>query len=143
MAETSSNVLEQEIAQIEQQLSAKREQLEKNQAGSSEMALTHEKETLREVINEQFRQSAPSGKPPVSTLPTTPVAGQAQTPPHLPPEFKAALQELVNTAFKESIAQAVARANASGNAALIDAFHDLLVDQLYETLIERGVLKRF
>lgn len=141
MAEPTPHALEREIAQIEQELSTKRSQLEQqNQASGGFEAVPQDKEVLKEVIGNKF-QIAPPAPPVHGQAPAT--QPQPTVPKNLPPELKPALQELVNMAFTQSIAQAVERAKASGNAALIDAFHDLVVDQLYDTLVNRGILKRF
>ena len=52
------------------------------------------------------------------------------------------VQNLVNTAFTKSLKDAADDARKTNNAALIDAFHDALVDQLYDHLVERGKLKK-
>jgi hypothetical protein len=57
-------------------------------------------------------------------------------------ELKSKVQELVNIAFSKTIDDAIKQAQATNNAALIDAFHDALVDELYNYLVERGKLKK-
>lgn len=129
MAETSGNPsLEQEIVQIEHELAAKREALrEQNKE------LPHDKEILHSVMQEKLNPAMPAPVP----APSTP----APSTTTIPPELHQKVQALVNVAFMKSIDEAVKEAKATNNAALIDAFHDLLVDELYAHLVERGKLK--
>lgn len=116
--------LEQEIAHIEQELEHKREILrEQNKE------LPPERETLHEVIRQKIASTPPAIQP--TPAPTTPI----------PPGLDQKVQALVNVAFLKSIDEAIKEAKATQNAALIDAFHDLLVDELYNHLVERGKLK--
>jgi len=140
---TEQPQIHQEIADLERQLREKREQLS-SQKEAGEMAdLPHEKETLHEMVGEKIAESStPSGLPqqnPVPTPPPTithPSAGISE-------EMKVQIQDLVNVAFKDGLNAAISKASATNNAALIDAFHDLLVDELYNYLVERGKLKQF
>lgn len=118
--------LEQEIATIEQELAQKRELL--REQGHE---LPHDKEILHSVVREKIQPTAPSVTPPIATTPPAP----------LPPELHQKVQALVNVAFLKSIDEAIKEAKATNNAALIDAFHDVLVDELYAHLVERGKLK--
>ncbi len=136
--------INQEIADLERQLREKREQLSSQHAAGEIAELPHEKETLHEMVGDKIAESVvPSGMPATSapTLPSAPIT--ATPPPQLTEEMKAQVQELVNTAFTHGIDQAIKKVRATNNAALIDAFHDLLVDELYNYLIERGKLKQF
>lgn len=148
MAEGGHNPqLENEIAQIERQLAEKREALQRQQQTESTSGqLLHEKETLHEVVGEMIRpiEHTPQGLPPAAPPPAAgapvPLGGQA-TP--LPPQVQQQVQALVNMAFDTSIDSAIKAAKETNNPALIDAFHDILVDELYDHLVERGKLKRF
>lgn len=151
MAESGSQFvgggsIEQEIAQIEKQLAEKRAVLEQQKSTGQIAEMPHEKETLREVVREQYAAPAPAVQ-----QPTTPSvsSGRAVTPPpvveppsYLSDELKATVQQLVNTAFTTTLADAIKQARATNNAALIDAFHDALVDELYNYLIERGKIQK-
>lgn len=128
--------LEQEIAAIEQKLAEKKAELNK--------------EDLHAVVKEQIQEKLPKYQPSTSPAPQVNTdlpqpsgnisAGTA--PSYLSDELKDKVQELVNLAFTHSIADAVKAASKLNNPALIDAFHDVLVDQLYDTLLERGKLKK-
>jgi hypothetical protein len=138
------NSLEQEIAQIERDLMSKRAVLEQRQKSGEISEVPHEKETLKEIVGEKLG-SAPAPAPitPPTPQPTAPLPPPPVEPPsYLSEELKAKVQELVNTAFAKTIDDAIKQARATNNAALIDAFHDALVDELYNYLVERGKLKK-
>ncbi len=124
-----SSQLEQEIVQIEKDLATKRESLREQ---NKEMP--HDKEILHSVVREKLNPAMPSPTP----APSTP----APSTTTIPPELHQKVQALVNVAFMKSIDEAIKEARATNNAALIDAFHDLLVDELYQHLVERGKLKQ-
>jgi len=139
------NSLEQEIAQIERDLTSKREALERQKQTGAIPEIPHEKETLREIIGEKIApspapiQPSPAPAPPQQAVPSLP---SFEPPSYLSEELKAKVQELINTAFSKTIDDAIKQARATNNAALIDAFHDALVDELYNYLVERGKLKK-
>ena len=126
MVEGSGSSLEQQIISIEQDLAQKREALREQQ-----QELPHDKEMLHSVVREKIQAATPQVTPPSSSTTTTVI----------PPELHQKIQALVNLAFTKSIDEAIKEAKMSNNAAFIDAFHDLLVDELYKVLIERGKLK--
>jgi hypothetical protein len=140
------NSLEQEIAQIEQDLASKRAALEQQHQTGQIPEMPHEKETLREIVGEKI--VPPSAGIPAPSAPTTPGVGVPtgsvgiEPPSYLSEELKTKVQELINTAFAKTIDDAIKQARATNNAALIDAFHDALVDELYNYLVERGKLKK-
>ena len=125
--------IEQEIANLEQQLAEKKAGLEKQSAETAK-EVPQEKEILRQVVGEKIQQHAPSYQP----VPAKPQDDQSS---YNDPQLATQVQELVNMAFAKGIDDAVKSAVQSGNPALIDAFHDVLVDQLYDTLIERKKLE--
>jgi hypothetical protein len=140
------NSLEQEIAQIERDLASKREALEKQKQTGAIAEVPHEKETLREIVGEKIAPSRAPVPPPTSGPPPQQPAilppPQVEPPSYLSDELKTKVQELINTAFAKTIGDAIKQARATNNAALIDAFHDALVDELYNYLVERGKLKK-
>jgi hypothetical protein len=148
MVESQQNInLETEIAQIEQDLASKREALEHQKQSGVINELPHEKETLKEVIGERIA-------PPTADEPATQSQDQSssvspvipppsiQSPSYLSEELRGKIQELIGIAFGKSIKEAIDAVKKTGNAALIDAFHDALVDELYNHLVERGKLKK-
>lgn len=78
--------------------------------------------------------------PPPSAPPATPSpAPTAAPPPELDKDRQ--LKILVDMAFQQGIDKAVEAARASENPYLIDEFHDTLVDELRQQLVEKGKLK--
>lgn len=140
------NSLEQEIARIEQDLTSKREALERQKQTGAIPEIPHEKETLREIVGEKITPPQtpvpPTAGGPLPQQPTTLPTPQVEPPSYMSEELKSKVQELVNVAFSKTIDEAIKQARATNNAALIDAFHDALVDELYNYLVERGKLKK-
>ena len=136
--------IEQEIAQIEKQLAEKRAALESQKQTGQVVEVPHEKEILREIVREQYAQPTPAPvpvpiQPPTSNIQSPPIV---EPPSYLSDELKSQVQQLVDLAFTKSVSDAVNQARATNNAALIDAFHDALVDELYNYLVERGKLQK-
>ena len=120
----TSETVQQEIAQLEKQIAEKRAGVE----------APHEKEVLRQIVGEKIQQHAPSYQP-------APTKKQDDQFSYNDPQLADKVQELVNLAFTKGVDDAVRSVAQSGNPALIDAFHDVLVDQLYDTLVERKQLE--
>ena len=128
--------LEQEIAALEKQIQEKKATL---QTGAE--VVPSEKEAVKEAIGERIQKQPPQYQPaPAAPTPATPPLSAAGTPSYLTPELRETVQQLVNVAFTKSLEEAVKEAVKTNNAALIDAFHDVLADQLYSTLLERRKL---
>ncbi len=148
----SSPNLEVEIAQIEQQLAQKREALQAQHQAGEIKEIPHPKETLHQVVGEQINEAITSVPTDDSTTPPSDDLQQASPLPPasqasddfsvLPPAAQQTVQNLVNIAFLKSIDEAIKMARATNNSSIIDGFHDLLVDQLYTQLIERGKIKQ-
>lgn len=51
------------------------------------------------------------------------------------------LQHLVNIAFERGLVEAIAEARKMHDPYILDAFHDALVDKLYDELIARHALE--
>lgn len=51
------------------------------------------------------------------------------------------LQHLVNVAFEHGLVKAINEARIMKEPYILDAFHDLLVDKLYQELINRDKLR--
>lgn len=133
MAETSqATTIEHDIVELEKKLQEKRAALgqEKN-----------EKEVLHEVVGEKIKQQAPSYIP---KLPTTQAQAPITTEPpsYLSQELKDKIQEIVELVFSKNLEEGIKEAVKTGNMAVVDAFHDILVDELYSKLIETRKLDR-
>lgn len=131
--------IEQEIAELEKTLAEKKAALE-NEKGEE----VSEKDALRQVIKEKI-QEKPTVEQKISrqeVQPIEPEAPEVEAPSYLSEELKPKVQEFVNIAFNKSLEEAIKTVKATKNPALIDAFHDVIVDELYNYLIERGKLKK-
>lgn len=135
MAEVSGSTIEQDIISLEKQLEEKK------------AALGHEKsekEILHGVVGERIKEHVPnyqsSGSQVSSQLPTAPVA--TEPPSYLSQELKDKIQEVVQIIFSKNLEEGIKEVAKTGNMALIDAFHDILVDELYGQLVERKKLDK-
>lgn len=68
---------------------------------------------------------------------TTPVA----TPALLATEEQQ-IEEAINLAFTKGLESAIEQIKKSGQPHLLDAFHDKIVDELYQRLVQSGKLKQ-
>lgn len=140
MTENPSSI-EQEIALLEQQLQEKKSALGGRETGAKE-AIPSDKEILHEIVGEKIQETIPEqSSEPQTAVPVQP-APAVEPPIYLSPELKDKIQQLINLAFSKSIDEAIREAAKTNNAALIDAFHDVIVDELYDALIERKKLEK-
>lgn len=126
--------IEQEIAQLEKQIQEKKASL--GQKAETKEEMPAEKEILREVVGEKIQQQAPAYQ--VQAKSDDKTSGVS----YLLPELKEKIQELINIVFNKSLNEGISEAVKSQNPALIDAFHDVLVDELYDALVERKKLEQ-
>lgn len=139
MSEVSQNA-EQEIAELERVLADKRAALGKQKEAGEIEKIPHEKEILREALREKIAKAAtpvPIPQPGTTSMPP------AKTEPssYFSDALRPKVDELVKVAFAKSLEEAISLAKATGNAALIDAFHDILVDELSSHLLEKGKIE--
>lgn len=139
MPETQSTI-EHDIAELEQRLQEKKSLLEQ-QAGQKGEPVPHEKEILKEVVGEKIQKHIPQYQPPLPTA-QAPTVKAVEPPSYLSQELKDKIQALVQLVFDKNLEEGIKEAAKPHNAALLDAFHDILVDELYNQLIEKRKLKR-
>lgn len=125
--------IEAEIAKLEQQLAQKRQALETE--GSHEQAPS-DQELVHEAVGERIKEQQPSYQPAPTPAPASDTGASWQDP-----AIASQVQALVNTAFSDSLDKAIAEALKTHNPAIIDAFHDLLRDQLLGELVKRGKIQ--
>ncbi len=142
------NNLESEIAELQKMIEAKRDQLEK------EVGIVEEKELVRQSVREMFLDTT---TPPLSSS-ANPLPAQSPTPVSTPsvkvqPNSASAsyldyldadTTEKINHLIEEIPAKGVALVIdevAAQEPFVIDAFHDALVDKLYDELKARGLVK--
>jgi hypothetical protein len=137
----STPALEQEIADLERRLQEKKAAL-----GQAEGEQDFDKETVHEVVGNKIQEHAPEFKPRPfsgqSSGSVAPVGGTNDERSYLLPELKDLIQNLVNITFGKSLSEAVSAAKGSNNPAVMDAFHDVLTDQMYDILVERKQLAK-
>lgn len=104
--------------------------LESKEAGLSP---EKQKEILKDVVSEKIQTIQPSRV-------NQQVAQKIQELQEQPKERQ--IQILTEMAFEKGIVYAVEIAKNLDNPYLLDEFHDVLVDQLYNKLVEEGKLER-
>jgi hypothetical protein len=130
MAEQNPEVIQQEIDLLEQQLAAKRAELGQESAAPFERAEVHA------ALGERIGQEGVSVGPAPTPAPTT----SGDMPSWQDPALAGQVQQFVTIAFNQGVQQAIQAAAKTNNAALIDAFHDILADEMHRQLVERGKL---
>ena len=131
--------IEQEIAQLEKQIAEKRAALGQEKpfdATQGREAEPTEKELLHRVVGEKIQQQMPQYTP---APPKPKQDDTAQS--YVLPELKEKVQELINLVFNKSLDEGIKEVSKTNNPALTDAFHDVLVDELYNALVERKKLE--
>ncbi len=100
---------------------------------------------VKQEIKKEIPKAGPSQEAPISAPPAA-----APMPPPVAAPKKDDLKNLtedrqmkilIDLAFEQGIDKAISAAKATGDAYLIDKFHDTLVDELRQQLIEKGKLK--
>lgn len=122
MPETPSTI-ELDIADLEKQLESKKAALEHDKS---------EKEILHGIIGEKIEKHEPAHEPLLAPSGSVHVT---ESPSYLSGELKDKIQDLINLVFSGSLEEGIKEATKSGNPALVKAFHDILVDELYEKLV--------
>jgi len=109
------------------------EALSRPEFTEKELSLEAEKQILREIVSEHIQKAqSASGQEPsdqsVDQIKTQPKERQV--------EF------LVNLAIEKGIPEAIKTVKKLDNPYLVDELHDVLVDELYNQLIETGKLEK-
>lgn len=134
----SKSTIEHDIAELEKQLEAKKASLEHDKTETITEGGPSEKEMLHEVVGQKIKEHIPSYSPTTKvSVSTTP-----EPPSYLSQELKDKVREIINLVFAKNLEEGIAEAGKSGNPALIDAFHDMLVDELYDQLVEKRKLAK-
>ena len=105
-----------------------------------------EKELLHGIIGEKIQEHVPQYSPAGQAvqLPTaqapTPMA--TESPSYLNQELKDKIQEIIKLVFDKNLEDGIKAAAVTGNPALLDAFHDILTDELYDQLVAKGKIPK-
>ena len=130
--------LAKQLKGIRGEIDQKREELTPGQVEGESIP---EKTILHHVVGEKLGKPSPAGvgdaqvKAPASSV-------HDETPSYELPELKGQVEELVQLAFQKNIDTAVKEVKKKNDSALIDAFHDALVDELYDRLVSEDKLKQ-
>lgn len=124
----------EEIIELEKKLAEKKRELREKEGVEK-----HEKEIIKEIIREKIEQPETFGpKPSMAPLPQ--VAKKAKEIEEEPRERQ--IQLLVDLAFEKGVSHAIDVARSLNSPYLLDEFHDTLVDELYNKLVEQGKLEK-
>ena len=129
------------------------QEVEKRQQETGDILVKQEnhKELIRRVIGEKFNKPQPIVPPasPLPVVPVTPLPNQISDiqddmgeKSYEKPELKPKVDELIEVAFERDLDTAIDKVKVENNPALLDAFHDALVDKLYDNLVQSGRLKQ-
>ncbi|OGN07381.1 MAG: hypothetical protein A3B86_01370 [Candidatus Yanofskybacteria bacterium RIFCSPHIGHO2_02_FULL_38_22b] len=134
MVEITESTIQHDIIELERQLEAKKAALGQEKT---------EKEVLHEVVGEKIQEHVPQYQP-QSQIPVAgpPAVSQVEPPSYLSQELKDKIQEIVKLVFAKNLDEGLKEAAKTGNMALIDSFHDIIVDELYNQLIEQRKLTK-
>lgn len=99
-----------------------------------------EKGHVHEVVGERIKEKAGAEGMPHYT-PQAPKT-DASTPSYFTPELQPLVQDLINIAWSKGLDAALSQALKSGNVALVDAFHDAIVDELFDLMVENKSVEK-
>lgn len=112
----------------------KAEILQEPETKEKELTLEKQKEILKETVLEQISKVQPVSDGQQKA--TDQSAKQVQAEPR-----EKQIKLLTDLAFEKGVVHAIEVAKRLDNPYLLDEFHDALVDELYNKLIETGKLK--
>lgn len=127
----------EEVVELEKRLAEKKKELVER-----EEVEQHDREIIKEVLKEKLEKPAPLK----ATLPATPLPTQkavAKKAKELKGEKKERqIQLLTDLAFEKGVSHATEVAKKLDDPFILDEFHDTLVDELHNYLVEQGKLKQ-
>lgn len=127
----------EEVIELEQRLAEKKKELVER-----EEIEQHDRELIKEVLKEKLEKPTL----PKTTLPATPPPTQkvvVKKAKELKGEKKERqIQLLTDLAFEKGVSHATEVAKKLDDPFILDEFHDTLVDELHNYLVEQGKLKQ-
>lgn len=110
------------------------EALKQAELKEGELAPETEKQILKEAVSERITaaQPIPPAQQQIVVQKAQQIKGQSK---------ERQIQLLTEMAFEKGVIEAVEVAKHLDNPYLLDEFHDALVDELYNKLVEQGKLK--
>jgi len=112
----------------------KAEILKAPEVSGVELSPEEQKELLKNVVYERVMGAT------YTPVQQQAIQQQAQKLKEEPKERQ--IELLIQMAFDKDVVEAVGVARNLDNAHLVDEFHDVLVDKLYDKLVEQGKLKQ-
>ena len=127
------------------------QEVEKRQqeTGDSSFKPQNHKELIHQVVGEKLGKPVLPSVQPIAVQPSDETdEDKVETEEDIgeksyeKPELKSSVDELINITFEKDLDTAVGKVKTENNPALLDAFHDALVDKLYDHLVQSGRLKQ-
>ncbi len=137
MSETyKENNLEAEIAELNREIEAKRAQLEK------EKGIVEERDVVKEVVSQHVYASdeVSDGAAIPAKSTSAPAVPTANYLDGLDTDTILTVNSLISAIPEMGIKKTITKARTE-HPLILDAFHDALVNNLYEELKERGLIK--
>ncbi|MEI6296872.1 MAG: hypothetical protein WCO84_04480 [bacterium] len=135
----SQNIIEAEIAELTKRIQEKRKVLEEQNG------IIEEKDLIRSAVAEGI-SSSPSSQTSSSSQKTTVTTKSTEQKTDISyidtidPKTGEEVNRLIEIAFTKGIEAAFSEVSKD-EPYVVDAFHDVLVDRLYEDLKNRGIVK--
>lgn len=147
MPQTPGSAVQSEIEELERRLHEKRQELE------NKGKKPHPKEALHEVVREKIvehkNQTVKQQKSDDDdddgngqTVKKTKKSTEDGTPSYELPQYKEKVKELVADALSGNLSNTIKDTLSKDDPALLDAFHDVLVDELYEHFVSQGKIDK-
>lgn len=126
--------LKEEVSELEKRLAEKKQELARE-----EEADKHDKELIKEIIKEKIEKPAP---PKVTQVTPSPKVVVKKAKKLKTEKKERQIQLLIDLAFEKGVVHATEVAKKLEDPYILDEFHDTLVDELYNYLVEQGKLKQ-
>lgn len=138
MEERFANSIELEIAQLSKEIDAKRRELETARGVSFESDA--EKEVVRTSLAEKINAVNLGAATPQVNVASRPANSGASYLDDLDAETTEKVNHLIQVVFSKGLDAAIKEAK-SQDPYVLDAFHDALVDKMYEELVRRKTVQ--
>lgn len=136
----SNQILEQQLEALTSEIERRKQQ--PAEGGRIEAEPKHEKEHLHEIIGEKIYGEAERPQREAERHEDLPATHADEERPYNQPELHDKVQEFVTHVFEKDLESAIKKVQATDDAALIDAFHDAIVDELHDHLVNQGKLEK-
>ena len=127
----------EEVIELEKRLAGKKKELV-----DREEADQHDREIIKEVLKEKLEKPAPLKATLPTASPPTPKAVVKKVKELKGEKKERQIQLLTDLAFEKGVSHATEVAKKLDDPFILDEFHDTLVDELHNYLVEQGKLKQ-